>query len=375
VGGSKSSKRIYLFGIILVLALLLSGLVFGPIGASILGTPSILSKPEIHLVGEPIIPNESLAESITVIEHAPEGEPEVEHVFVGELKAVSGDTYVVGSKTWRVKSHDGIHGEPKVGDTVEVHAAAGLVQSKFYVTNTMLASWITIVFLVLLFFFGTRRLKEKPGRFQSILEGIIEVLLNFTESVVGKAKSRVVFPIVATIFLYVLFNAWLSLIPLYAAIGFISPEGHLERVIMRNAGTDINEPLSIALVSFVMAEFWGIRYVGAGKYLGTFFNFRNLLRGKVFMGLVDLAIGLLEVLSHFIRVISFTFRLFGNMTAGKILLLVASFLIPFVFSTIFIVLEIIVGFVQALVFAGLTLVFAAIAMTHHGEEEHGEAHS
>ncbi len=314
MAGSKKSRRLVFVGLIIVGFLFISGCVFGPIGSAFFGTPEFMPKPKVHLVGEPIIPN------------------------------------------------------------VELEEGHGLDQSKFFITNTMLSSWITMLVLVALFFLGTRKMKLVPGRLQSLLEGIIEGLLGFADSVVGKGKTRAVFPLVATIFLYVLFNAWLSLLPIYEFLGFTG-DGHLEKTLLRNPNTDINVPLSIALFAFVAIEFWGMRYVGFTKYVGQFLNFSSLRRGKIFMGLIDLFVGGLEMLSHMIRIISFTFRLFGNMTAGFILLLVASFLIPFVFSVVFYGLEILVGFVQALIFAGLTLVFAAIAMTAHGEEHTEEHHS
>jgi F-type H+-transporting ATPase subunit a len=131
-----------------------------------------------------------------------------------------------------------------------------------------------------------------------------------------------------------------------------------------------------------MVEYWGIRSLGSLHYLGNFFNlgqlrdgFKSLVKGKIraafsgiFFGFINLFIGFIEVLSHFIRIISFTFRLFGNMTAGEILLLVVTFLVPFVISIGVYGLELLVGVLQALIFAGLTLVFGVIAMAPHEEE-------
>lgn len=246
------------------------------------------------------------------------------------------------------------------------------------VTNTMLASWVTMVVLVLVFLLATRRLQMVPGRFQALAETAVEMLLGLVESIVGKAKSRMVFPLVATIFLFVMFNAYLGLLPVYGPIGFKGHGGGLEAHLLRNPNTDINLPLAIAIISFLSIEMWGMRAIGAGTYLGQFFNFRALISARgfmgLFMGVIQFFVGLLEVLSHLIRLLSFTLRLFGNMTAGEILLLIISFLAPLVFPLPFYGLELLVGFVQALIFAGLTLVFAAIAMMPHGEEEHGGGH-
>ena len=104
---------------------------------------------------------------------------------------------------------------------------------------------------------------------------------------------------------------------------------------------------------------------------------KNLFKGKIVpalsgigMGLINIFVGFLEVLSHFIRIISFTFRLFGNMTAGEILLLIVTFLVPLIITMPFYLLELLIGFIQALIFAGLTLVFGTIALTPHSEESH-----
>ena len=104
-------------------------------------------------------------------------------------------------------------------------------------------------------------------------------------------------------------------------------------------------------------------------YLSKFIRVKNLFRGPkyLFTALIDLFVGILETLSELIRVVSFTFRLFGNMLAGEILILVSAFLIPFIFSVPFYGLELLVGFIQAMIFAGLTVTFAAVAVAHHEE--------
>ena len=185
------------------------------------------------------------------------------------------------------------------------------------------------------------------------MESIISGMYGFVESVAGPRYARPFFPLFATIFLYVIVNAWLGLLPIYQSFGVVEGD-HLARHALRPAGTDLNMPLALALVSFVFVEFWGIRALGL-SYFGKFFRFGALLKGRIFEGVIDVFVGLLEALSEFIRIVSFTFRLFGNMTAGEILLLVTAFLIPFAFSLPFYGLELLVGFIQALIFAGLTL--------------------
>jgi F-type H+-transporting ATPase subunit a len=309
----KTAKSIVFPSVLLVIvALLITGLMTGAIGAAFAGKDhGYLPTPEVHLPAQQII----------------------------------------GTLT---ESHDG-HGES--------HAV--LPSGSFVFTNTILSALIASVLLIVLFFFSTRNMKLVPSGMQNFMEWIVESLFNFCENVAGMANARKFFPVIGTIFLFVSFNAWLGLVPIYQSFGYIEGN-HIARHFFRPAGTDVNMPLAIAIVSFFFVEFWGLRTLGWG-YLTKFFKFDNLLKGKLFQGFVDLFVGMLELLSEFVRVVSFTFRLFGNMLAGEVLLLVAAFLVPFIFSIPFYGLEVLVGFVQGLIFAGLTLVFAVLAVTPHAE--------
>jgi F-type H+-transporting ATPase subunit a len=251
----------------------------------------------------------------------------------------------------------------------------------FPITNTLIASWLTVIVLVIVFYVCTRKMKLIPGRLQNLAEMAVETLLNFVESAAGKKHARLLFPVVATIFIYVITNAYLALLPFFGTIVVAGHEGTAVPL-FRAANTDINVPLSIAVMSFIFVEFWGMKSLGAFRYLGEFFNvgqigrgIKELFRGKIRpaitnigFGFINLFVGLLEVFSHLIRIVSFTFRLFGNMTAGEILLLISAFLIPFIFTIPFYGLELLIGFIQALIFAGLTLVFGIIAVAPIHEE-------
>ena len=239
----------------------------------------------------------------------------------------------------------------------------------FAVTNTLLSSWIVTLLLIALFYGATRRMAVVPRGLQNVMEMAVEALLNFVQSVAGAVNARRFFPLIATIFMFVMFNAWIGLLPIYPTLGFINADGEMVRHLLRPAGTDLNMPLALALVSFVFVEFWGFRFLKL-SYLGKFIRLENLRKGNFAQVPIDLFVGALELLSEFVRIISFTFRLFGNMTAGEILLLVITYLVPFVLVLPFYGLELLVGMVQALIFAGLTLVFVVVAVTPHSEEEH-----
>ena len=250
----------------------------------------------------------------------------------------------------------------------------------FPITNSVIGAWITIIFLVGFSYIITRRMKLVPGRLQALFEFLIGWLYDLCVSVAGEQNGRRFFPAVATIFLFVAFNAWLALLPGFGSIIAHTAEGEVH--LIRAANTDINMPLALALTSFIFVEFYGLKTLG-GRYIGKFLNFKGLFQamrqiftGKVktgaqglITGAMTVFAGLLEGLSEFIRIISLTFRLFGNMTAGEILLLVAAFLVPWLFAIPFYGLELLIGFIQAIIFGGLTLIFLTLAVEMHGEEE------
>ena len=237
------------------------------------------------------------------------------------------------------------------------------------ITNTMITAWISIVVLGGLFFIGTRNMKLVPTGLQNFLELIIEAAANFIEDPAGEKHGRWFFSVCTTIFLFVVANAWLSLIPGFETI---SVNGE---PLFRNANTDLNVPAALAVVSFCFVEYWGFKAKGI-SYLKTFFHFGPLWQalkliftgnikagaGGLLNGLVAIFAGLLEILSHLIRMMSFTFRLFGNMTAGMILVMIMLFLIPWVLPSLFYGMEAFFGFVQAMIFGGLTLGFACAAV-------------
>ena len=274
-------------------------------------------------------------------------------------------------------------------------------------TNSILATWLTIIVLLLLFRAATSNMQLIPRGAQNLLESAIEGLYGFVTSVAGERYGRHFFPMVATIFLFVITNAWLSLFPGFGTIGLIHhaehggvaltsagpvdlilpgaqrfeaesriPEGTPVGVLvplLRGANTDLNTTLALALIAMTFVEIWGVRAQGLFGYGSKFVNVGRIFRGEIGFGLIDVFVGVLETISEFARIVSFTFRLFGNMFAGEVLLAVIVFLIPWSLVLVFYGLELFVGFVQALVFAGLTLVFASMAVAGHGEGHEGAA--
>jgi F-type H+-transporting ATPase subunit a len=254
----------------------------------------------------------------------------------------------------------------------------------FPITNSIIAAWITIIFLVGFSYLITRRMKLVPGRLQAVFEFLVGWLYDLCVSVAGEVNGRRFFPVVATIFLFVAFNAWLALlVPGFGSITIHTAEG--EAHLLRAANTDINMPLALAITSFAFFWYFGFRALGV-RFMKNFFNFDELKKGFIqlfkgkFMdglmgiitGVVTIGTSLLELLSVLIRVVSLTFRLFGNMTAGEIFILVLLFLIPLLSFLVVPVygLELLIGFIQAIIFGGLTLIFLTVAVQSHGEEAH-----
>ncbi len=340
-------RGMMLFGIGMAV-LLIVGFVVGAIGSRMFGLEGpfpFVAQPEIHLPPQPIFPKETRYSALGLDagaeDHATE---DTDHAEPADSDDAHGDE----------AAH---HGEP-----------LGMMQ--FAVTNTLLSAWLVSIIMLVFFVGPARKPKLVPGRMQALVEMIFEVVLNFSVSILGPDMARRTFPIVATIFFFVLFNAWLAifLIPIYQAIGYGAGGEHgfeIRAHLLRPAGTDLNMPLALALVSFVFVEYWGFRAHRFG-YLKKFFAFGDILRGRP-SGIINVFVGLLELISELVRVVSFTFRLFGNMTAGEILVVMITFLVPFVATQFVFGLELLVGLVQSVIFAGLTLIFLSVAVSH---EEH-----
>ncbi len=236
--------------------------------------------------------------------------------------------------------------------------------------------------LIALFYAASRKARLIPSKLQNMMEMVLEWLMNFCKEVAGEQNGRRFFPVVATIFLFVITNAWIGLLPGFGTLPQVTgADGELVPL-FRAANTDINLPLALALASFILVGYFGAKLNGPGRFLKQYFNFGALFRGigqifrgkprvglgMAFTGIINIFVGALELLSVFIRIISFTFRLFGNMTAGEILIFMVTFLVVWVAPIPFYGLELLVGFIQALIFAGLTLVFVSQAVTPHEHE-------
>ncbi|MCY3544720.1 MAG: F0F1 ATP synthase subunit A [Chloroflexota bacterium] len=299
---------------------------------------------------------------------------------------------------------------------------AGYILPGWKLMNTMIAAWLAIVILIVISFLATRRMQEVPTGLQNLVEVFIEFFLGMCERIAGAERARRFFPLVMTIFLFIMVANWTGILPGFGTIGRIeSPEEYIHHVedklpegeqvdlhdihlqvfegdggfgylgfgslgnditaheyeethsagegkqagilvpFLRSANTDVNMTLAIALISMVTIHIWGLSALGFG-HVGKFINFKE--------GPVGLFVGILEAIGEVAKIISFTFRLFGNMFAGEVLLFAMAFLFPLIGIVPFLGLELFVGAIQAFIFAMLTLVFAVMATTAHGGEHH-----
>ena len=238
----------------------------------------------------------------------------------------------------------------------------------FAVTNSYLLSLIVVGIFVSLAVWLKNGLSMIPGKIQSVFEILTDEIFKLMDTVLGSRKlSEQYFPLIATIFLFVLLSNWLGLLPGAGSLGLeheiiAHGERHVTLIpFLRAPAADLNFTLALALIATISINMFGFMALGFKKHAGKFFNLKNPIYTFV---------GLLELVSEFVKIISFSFRLFGNIFAGEVLLIIIGFLGPYFLPLPFLFLEVFVGFIQAFIFALLTLVFIGTAVSHHEEVEH-----
>ncbi len=333
------------------------------------------------------------------------------------LRYIVGGAFEVGSPVVSVRAEPvfsidgaGLHFGPAMFKTAS-HLPEG-----FVITNSMLMALLTTLVLTVLSLLATRNMQIVPRGFQNFVEMVVDGMYNTFGSVDRKYIARF-WPLVGGIFFYVLFSNWLALLPGVLSFGYEIDEATLhggehaqvlpadsalahagtsdqlkpnEMVVpqepvqqghgqaaeggedhsvivpfFRSPSADLNNTLMLGLIAFLFIEFWGFKALGLG-YLSKFFPWRD--------GPIGIFAGILEFVSEFVRIISFAFRLFGNVFAGEVIILVMLFLFPLL-PLPFLGLETFVGFIQAFVFAILVMAFASLATQAHGDHGgHGPAH-
>lgn len=235
-------------------------------------------------------------------------------------------------------------------------AAEPVVRLGFFsVTNAFLDTLLVDTLLIGLIVAFNKKISLIPGFLQNILEMLIQTFYELTESVAGKNASKI-FPYFMSFFIFILVANWTGLIPGISSVGFY--ENHKLTPLFRAATSDLNVTLALALVSAVATHIMSITTIGIKQYIGRF----------VSLNPIYMFVGFLEIVSEITKVVSLSFRLFGNIFAGEIVLVTVSTIFAFLFPLPFLMLEVIVGLIQALVFGMLTMAFMSILSTPHHEE-------
>ena len=243
----------------------------------------------------------------------------------------------------------------------------------FGITNSMLVTWIVAIGIIVFAQVATRRIRPIPTGAQNFWEWLVEGLYNFLEGIIGRELVRKTFWFFATIFIFILFVNLCGLIPGIGTVGWghYDPSGsfRVDRPLFRGGNADLNMTTAMAGIFFVMWFVWAIQANGVGGFLKHMFGPKGETTGiiKVLMIVIFFAVGWLEVISILARPIAFSFRLFGNIYAGESILEVMSTLVPWLSAILpipFYFLEVLVGFVQALVFMLLTAVFTMLIAEH-----------
>ncbi len=292
--------------------------------------------------------------------------------------------------------------------TISVSAEHLFYLGPLNVTNALLTSWIVTILIVLFFYFATRTMRVQPSGLQNLAEYMVEGIYTLTENVSGRKWVFRFFTIPATIFIFVLAANWFGLFvgiplagfgiceggehaevehsevvekeleeapPVESGTGTCGPGEHIVPF-FRAPSADLNFTLALAVITQIASWYFGFVALGAAGFLGKFFIFSGLTQGKSFgdfaLGVINFLVGLIELMSEFIKIIAFSFRLFGNIFAGEVMLLVIVFLAPLLVVTPLIGFEIFVGFIQAFVFFILSVAFYTVSVKPHGG--HDESH-
>jgi F-type H+-transporting ATPase subunit a len=220
------------------------------------------------------------------------------------------------------------------------------------VSNTLLTSWAVMAILILIAFFVGRSIKLVPGKVQLIFESVISFAYDYmTETLEDRKLARVFLPLILTLFLFIVTANMLEFTPGIGSIGVWHDETLVP--LFRSMNTDLNVTLALALIAFFTIEITGMKVLGFFTYMSKFINFKSPLA---------FIVGLIELGSELVRIVAFSFRLFGNILAGEVLIAVVSYFVPYVLPSALMSFELFIGFVQAGIFSLLTLLFIKLAV-------------
>lgn len=245
----------------------------------------------------------------------------------------------------------------------------------FTITNSLLTSWVVVLIIIVLSIFIRKNIKKVPGKIQNGFEMMIEGFLSIFDSLTGSREmSLKVFPFVFTLFLFILLNNWMSLIPGLGSIGQVIKEGGEKYFVpyLRGGTADLNTNLALAIIGVVASHIAGIISIGVWKYFNKFINIEALIEipkkvkqepTVLLINPIKVFTGFIEIISEIAKVASLSFRLFGNIFAGEVLLAFMAGIFAFGLPLPFMFLEVLVGLIQALIFAMLVLAYFVTMMS------------
>ena len=242
---------------------------------------------------------------------------------------------------------------------------------KLPVTNTVVNAWLAIGIFIIAGLIIRKRINLKPGKTQNGIEFFLEKLLNYFDQVTGDRKKTLRFlPLVGSVFFFILLSNWLGLLPGTGSI-FVG-----EAPLLRPANSDLNLTLAMAVSTVIISHLVGLFTVGVFTHLNKFIQIGGFIKSlrqgpiAIFTAIINLAVGLIEIISEMAKVLSLSLRLFGNIFAGEVLITVISSIVAVVLPAPFMLLELLVGLVQASVFTMLTLVYlTTMSSAPHGEHQ------
>jgi len=241
---------------------------------------------------------------------------------------------------------------------IEFHEISMGAEKLFYlgpipITNTILTTWVVMVLLVTLAFVVRKRISLIPGALQSIVEMVIETVYNLVKNIAGERIGNIIFPLIMTLFLFILTANWLGLLPGFGTITY----HHVP--IFRPPNSDLNTTLAMALITVFLVQVAGIAYRGLKGYLKEFVT-------PPILAPLMAPIHLVSELSH---ILSLSARLFGNIFGGDVVLTVIFVMLPPLIPAVFLLLESLFGLIQAIIFAVLSTIYFSMATAAH-EAEH-----
>lgn len=251
----------------------------------------------------------------------------------------------------------------------------------FSITNSLLTSWIAVLVIIGISFVIRKGIARVPGKLQSVFELLLEQALSLADLVTNDRKlSLRIVPIAFSIFFFVLINNWLGFFPGVGSVGFIQEHGGHDVLVplLRGGTADVNTTIALAVISVIGANIFGAVAIGVWKTMNKYINVEALLTiprkikkdpTVLVVAPIHFFVGLFEIVGEIGKIASLSFRLFGNIFAGEVLLMSMSLLVAYAVPIPFLFLEIFVGFIQALIFGLLTVVYFTIAASSHDEHE------